>query len=443
MDDDTKEDERGFDSYLPIWDGRADSLRDFKKTVTWWLHSIDLPKTTGFNLAARFAMRQRGSAKLRALEFDPEDLKYTPAVQVEDPEGGEMVTLSEAVYDAGIQKILAAWDDMVGRSQTDRKGELRERFCVTLKRGHSESIPNFSMRYRTLVSEMKAEGISIDPAEQAWFFKQKLGISELQKQMLETTLGGDTEDYAACERESVRLFKRIHLSGLPGRGPPGPNNYGKRTPSLTASTLSRFRRSLPSSASSTTTSSSWRRGKGGSAGSVHVAEHEDEPEDPDGDGPEVHETQGEDVQEESNLDDYDDLTGLQQALEVMATELDEVAAAGHPEEELGAIEEQIDAAVEALVTLREARSQISALRRDRGFKGSMGKGKGKSPDKGQDKGCFACGSDTHWKGDPECPKTSKSASPPKNVPKFPKPMRSSSSAPSKSSSYRSEAKATE
>ena len=113
-------------------------------------------------------------AKLRALEFDPDDLKYALAVQVEDPEGGEMVTLSEAIYDAGIQKILAAWDDMVGRSQTDRKGELRERFYVSLRRCHSESIPNFSMRYRTLVSEMKAEGITIDPAEQAWFFKQKL-----------------------------------------------------------------------------------------------------------------------------------------------------------------------------------------------------------------------------------------------------------------------------
>ena len=62
-DDNAKKDDRGFDSYIPIWDGKADSLRDFKKTVTWWLHSIDLPKTTGFNLAARFAMRQRGMCK--------------------------------------------------------------------------------------------------------------------------------------------------------------------------------------------------------------------------------------------------------------------------------------------------------------------------------------------------------------------------------------------
>lgn len=33
------------------------------------------------------------------------------------------------------------------------------------------------------------------------------------------------------------------------------------------------------------------------------------------------------------------------------------------------LEEQIDGAVEALVTLREARTQINSMRRDRGFKG--------------------------------------------------------------------------
>lgn len=37
--------ESGFDGSIPIWDGRADSLCDFKRTVTWWLWSIDLSKT--------------------------------------------------------------------------------------------------------------------------------------------------------------------------------------------------------------------------------------------------------------------------------------------------------------------------------------------------------------------------------------------------------------
>ena len=52
--------ESGFDASIPVWDGRADTLREFKKTVTWWLSSIDLSKTRFFNLAARLAMRQKG-----------------------------------------------------------------------------------------------------------------------------------------------------------------------------------------------------------------------------------------------------------------------------------------------------------------------------------------------------------------------------------------------
>lgn len=132
MADDDKKDDRG--SYIPVWDGRADALREFKRSVTWWLSSIDLTKTTKFNLAARFAMRQKGSAKLRALEFEPKDLEYIPAVMDTDLDENEY-EVTPAVYDAGIQKILAAWEDMVGRTATDRKGELRERFYLNLKGG--------------------------------------------------------------------------------------------------------------------------------------------------------------------------------------------------------------------------------------------------------------------------------------------------------------------
>ncbi|CAK9111704.1 unnamed protein product [Durusdinium trenchii] len=53
---------------------------------------------------------------------------------------------------------------------------------------------------------MKAENITLDDAEVAWFFKQKLNLTEMQKQMLETTLSGMTEAYADVERESVRIL---------------------------------------------------------------------------------------------------------------------------------------------------------------------------------------------------------------------------------------------
>ena len=443
-------DDRGFDSYIPIWDGRHESLRDFRKQVTWWLQSIDLTKTTTFNLAARFALRQKGTAKLRALEFNPSELAYIPAEEAEDPDTGEKLTLVEPIYDAGITKILNAWDEMIGRSVTDRKGELRERYYLQIRRGASESVSNFALRYRTLIAEMKNEGISVDEGEQAWFYKQKLQLTELQKQMLETTLGALTEDYGACERESIRLFKRVHYGGGPRPGG-APTSFGKRPTSLTASTLSRFRRSLPSSSSSTSTTSSWRRGgKGSFTSSAYVTENEMAEDDGGQEALEAVQENAEDGDGEENYDDDEELQGLQSVLETMATELDEVAEAGLDEEELQGIEERIDGAVEALVTLREARTQINSLKRDRGFHGGKGGGKSKTKGGGKEKpgGCFACGDEGHWAGDPECKGPSKGGGKSPKGPRFPKPMKkqnhggsqsSHSSSPQKSTGYRSEA----
>ena len=61
------------------------------------------------------------------------------------------------------------------------------------------------------------------------------------------------------------------------------------------------------------------------------------------------------------------LQPLQDEIEALATELEAAAEDGCDQGELDAFEEQLDEDVEALVTLREARSQI-ASRKDRGFK---------------------------------------------------------------------------
>lgn len=263
--------ESGFDSSIPVWDGRADSLREFKKTVTWWLCSINLEKTKEFNLAARFAMKQKGSAKLRALEFEPSELEYTPAEEAEDPDSHEMIVITPAIYDTGIKKILAAWDDMVGRTVTDRKGELRERFYLSMKRNGGEFVVAFALRYRTLVAEMKSEGITIDDSEVAWFYKQKLVLTEMQRQMLETSLGANTESYVECEKESVRLFKRIHQSGAPQ-----PGGHHRKPMSLGA--FSKFRGRGPLSSGASTASSSWsiRSMATSRPSSVNVTEQESE-----------------------------------------------------------------------------------------------------------------------------------------------------------------------
>eukprot|EP00435_Cladocopium_sp_Y103_P055993 s340_g18.t1 len=86
MTENDKTEDYGFNASIPVWDGRADTLREFKKTVKWWLHSVNLEKTTGYNLAARFAMKQTGSAKMRALEFTPDELAYKPAEEYTDPD---------------------------------------------------------------------------------------------------------------------------------------------------------------------------------------------------------------------------------------------------------------------------------------------------------------------------------------------------------------------
>ena len=410
--------ESGFDASIPVWDGKADSLREFRRMTNWWLHSINLEKTKEFNLAARFAMKQKGAAKLRALEFTPEELAYTPAETVVDPDTDETLVISEVKYNAGIVKILDAWDQMVGRSLNDKKGELREKFYLHTRRNPQEAVMTFALRYRNLMSEMKQEGITIDDAEAAWFYKQKLGLSELQKQMMETTLGTETEDYTACERESIRLFKRMHLGGGGQQHRPGPPGH---RPGLTHQALRRHRG--PPSSTTASSSSSWSRGSRSAPSrysSVNVAEQEDNiPEETyDEETAENDVLEAEYDMEDTNEDEAYQV--LQSEVEVLATELEKAAEEGCPEEELAEVEDQLDNAVEALATLREARAQISALRKDRGFKGPDAKGKGKGSSKDA-KGiqCFNCDEFGHYSRD--SPKKKRgSTSNDKTGPRFPK-----------------------
>ena len=356
--------ESGFDASIPVWDGHADTLREFRRTVRWWLSSIDLERTKNFNLAARFAMKQRGAAKLRALEFQPDELAYTPARETTDVDSGEVIQISPAVYDIGIMKILDAWDEMVGRTVSDRRGELREKFYLRTRRGPSESVANFALRYRNLVSEMKTENVTLDDAEAAWFFKQKLNLTEVQKQLLETTLSGVVESYADTEREAIRLFKRIHGVGSQSSTSSTTSTI-KKFPYKPGQRLQSWQRpsssSASSGASSTWSRSSTRMGLGASA--VNVTEMQEIPEDAEVSA--EHEVQEiEDRAEAEETEEIaDGLQGLEDEIEVMAAELEQAAQEGCDAEELDALEEQLDGAVEALVTLREARTQIATMRK--------------------------------------------------------------------------------
>ena len=155
--------------------------------------------------------------------------------------------LKEADYTIGIWKLIDAWETMVGKTVNDKKGELRERFYLSLKRSPQESIVAFSLRFRTQIAEMRAEGIQLNDEEAAWFYRQKLQLTEIQKQLLETALSSAGESYAEAEREAVRLFKRIHMTGpslnpAPWKRPPMKPFSGKgfssgRRPSSSGSTV--------------------------------------------------------------------------------------------------------------------------------------------------------------------------------------------------------------
>ena len=107
------EDDKGYGpwSRVPVWDGSPITWRRFKRDVTWWLSSLDLSKTTGYNLAARFLLRQDGLARQRGEEFLPEDLAFVPVPKITDPETGEVFDDPDAEPDylaSGNQQIDAS-----------------------------------------------------------------------------------------------------------------------------------------------------------------------------------------------------------------------------------------------------------------------------------------------------------------------------------------------
>ena len=141
---------------------------------------------------------------------------------------------------------------------------------------------------------------------------------------------------------------------------------------------------------------------------AHVAEAEDD-EDVDevvDDG----ETQ-EDREGETTLEEV-----LQAEVEHLAGEIAEAEAEGVDPVHLEALESGIEASAEALVSVREARSKLAEVRKDRGYKhpsttspSATGRPKAKSASaavaakKASGKHvCFDRGQGGHWAGDPEC-----------------------------------------
>ena len=104
------------------------------------------------------------------------------------------------------------------------------------------------------------------------------------------------------------------------------------------------------------------------------------------------------------------LEEVQAEAEVLAAEIQELEEEGSVEPQLlEHLENGVEAAAESLVTMREARTKIAEVRKDRGF-GKIGSGKGggkkvhgnQVPGKKATTKCWDCGEQGHWGGDPQC-----------------------------------------
>ena len=151
------EEDKGTSSWykVPTWSGNPGEWRAFKKEMSWWIASLDFEASKKYNVAARWALRQYGVVRARCEEFEPEELEGIKEEKSTDPESGEPVILVEADPFAGIRKLMKALEESVGKTQLDRKGELRAQFYQDLRRNAGERISAYCTRFRTIAAELK------------------------------------------------------------------------------------------------------------------------------------------------------------------------------------------------------------------------------------------------------------------------------------------------
>ncbi|CAE7941477.1 agaA [Symbiodinium necroappetens] len=368
---------------VPVWDGSPLTWRAFKREMQWWLSSLDAEATKKYNLAARWLLRQSGTVRQRGEEFSPEDLQYKKAESYTDPDSGQLVEITPEDPFFGINRLMDALEKMNGQSTLDKRGELRAQFYIHMCRKPGERVADYASRFRTSISDLRSEGVKLPDAELGWFYKEKLGLDALRKQLLETALGG-TEDYSTI-----------------AAGPPLEQAHHPED----------VCRSLFVFIGAAVTFYEQRRAHYKAQAHVSEAVVEEEPEEvselfvdePAGDA--VDEADGRTLEEV-----------LQTEVEQLAEEIEQAEAEGVDPSHLEALENGIEASAEALVSMREARVKLAEVRKDRGFKGpgfgsgssAKGRGRGSASIQAKKKDgkhvCFDCGLPGHWAGDEGCTK---------------------------------------
>ena len=334
--------------------------------MDWWVSSLDLEGTRKYNLAARWLLRQTGVVRQRGEEFTPKELEYQKEMRGRDDEGNETVLVEEDLL-AGLHKLLASLEEINGRTTLHKRGELRNLFYQQLGRRPGERVSEFCSRFRTVVADLKQEGVKIPDSELGWFLREKVGLDPLRKQLLDTALGGK-EEYALIEAEILRLFKDLHSSDPLFKKTGLQKFFGPRrspAPSLGSSSWvasgfsSNYRSPSASSSSATSTPRAPFRPQLGRQ--AKVAEAEDE---------------------EGEAEDYNEDEGHAGLEEVLQTEeIEELAEEGADDELIGGLEALVEAGAEALGPMREARSRLEQVWKDRGYQATGGAPAGKAAGK--------------------------------------------------------------
>ena len=99
--------------------------------------------TRKFDLAARWLLRQSGVVRQRGEEFTPKELEYQKEMKGTDDAGNEIVLVEEDLL-YGLNKLLAALEEINGRTVLDKRGELRATFYQELARRPGERVAVFA-----------------------------------------------------------------------------------------------------------------------------------------------------------------------------------------------------------------------------------------------------------------------------------------------------------
>ena len=340
---DEKDQNGGAWSKVPTWDDSPQTRRSFQQEMMWWQSALDLESTKKYNLAARWMLRQRGVVCQRGEEFIPEELAYQKEVKGPDPIDGQgEVVLTPEDPLSGLKKPMNALEGINGRTDLDKKGEIRSQLYIDCNRRPGERIAEFSARFRTLLADLKTEGVTLPTGEVGWFFKQKLCLDPLLLQLLETALAG-AEGYEEAEREVFRLLKDVcpqdslarKIAADGNRGPPllkrflNQSSTASRPSSYAPSTASSAPRSFRSTSSAASQRSSQPFRKfGGQQKQALVSEVEE------------NELAKADEHDPETVEDETDLAeALKCEAEAFAAELDDAAELGVDAETLREVED--------------------------------------------------------------------------------------------------------